>query len=583
MRIRYLGLAMACGLALGICIAADRTAAAPTTGMIRATVTDEAGNSIPGVLVSLSPVPGKASGEGRVQVSNEKGQVRFLTPELGCWKITFSLDGFSTVTRTVCVRDGRPITLAATLEPATQVEELIVPARSPTVPVATGQPTNGNSGGFTVELNGGAAFYNFPVQGYLGKELQGSNNPQLGLVTPDRRVTGSAQSFVFTYEPFRAGWSRTPLGSTSADRYFRFGINHSSANSNQRLGEFDPGANHRTLFPGPTGGASGFSLGGYPANIVTDMVNLQDYSQFGGFVEVGFDPFVIQHVPTGLFVSGAGSSTTVQPFVRVAVAKDDLTQTFSGDIPGFASSFAYNTNVDVTKVGVVAGVDGRTPLFSIPHVPTGLFVNNSPAPDDMWSVALRWAGEIGAFRVSGSGTDSLDFTGGVNASSTQSLDASETSLYYKVTGGIELTSPGKSATAFLYTSYEQQPGFSVIERDGTNPSHLKFKSVDIWTVKAGVNIGFDPNALVASDIRLKRDIVKVGSLPSGLALYRYRYLWSDTQYVGVMAQEVQRVMPQAVVRGADGWLRVNYGKLGTRLMTWAKWNASRKKLAGAVH
>jgi hypothetical protein len=79
---------------------------------------------------------------------------------------------------------------------------------------------------------------------------------------------------------------------------------------------------------------------------------------------------------------------------------------------------------------------------------------------------------------------------------------------------------------------------------------------------------------VPSDLRLKRDIIQVARLDNGLALYRYRYKSSDQVYVGVMAQEVLLVRPDAVVRGADGYLRVNYGQLGIHLMTWDEWIAS---------
>jgi Chaperone of endosialidase len=77
-----------------------------------------------------------------------------------------------------------------------------------------------------------------------------------------------------------------------------------------------------------------------------------------------------------------------------------------------------------------------------------------------------------------------------------------------------------------------------------------------------------------SDIRLKRDITQVGELDSGIGLYRYQYLWSDTTYVGVMAQEVAAVKPEAVLRGADGYLRVDYGRLGLRMQTWDEWVAA---------
>ena len=38
-----------------------------------------------------------------------------------------------------------------------------------------------------------------------------------------------------------------------------------------------------------------------------------------------------------------------------------------------------------------------------------------------------------------------------------------------------------------------------------------------------------------------------------------------------MAQEVQQVMPAAVVRGPDGYLRVYYGKLGLKIESYSQW------------
>jgi hypothetical protein len=41
-----------------------------------------------------------------------------------------------------------------------------------------------------------------------------------------------------------------------------------------------------------------------------------------------------------------------------------------------------------------------------------------------------------------------------------------------------------------------------------------------------------------------------------------------------MAQEVQTLMPKAVVRDRDGTLRVFYDKLGIRFQTYEEWLAS---------
>jgi hypothetical protein len=74
-----------------------------------------------------------------------------------------------------------------------------------------------------------------------------------------------------------------------------------------------------------------------------------------------------------------------------------------------------------------------------------------------------------------------------------------------------------------------------------------------------------------SDIRLKHDIVLLGRLDNGLGLYCFAYNGSDKVYVGVLAQEVQQVMRQAVARGNDGYLRVFYEKLGLKFETYDHW------------
>jgi len=75
---------------------------------------------------------------------------------------------------------------------------------------------------------------------------------------------------------------------------------------------------------------------------------------------------------------------------------------------------------------------------------------------------------------------------------------------------------------------------------------------------------------------LKHDISLLGHLDNGLGFYRFSYNDSDSDkvYVGVMAQEVQTVMPAAVVRGSDGYLRVFYDKLGLKFHTYDQWVAS---------
>jgi hypothetical protein len=83
-----------------------------------------------------------------------------------------------------------------------------------------------------------------------------------------------------------------------------------------------------------------------------------------------------------------------------------------------------------------------------------------------------------------------------------------------------------------------------------------------------------------SDVRLKHDIVLLGRLDNGLGFYRFAYNGSDQMYVGVMAQEVKTIAPEVVVRGRDGYLRVDYEKLGLKFQTYDQWIVSGGQVTG---
>jgi hypothetical protein len=65
-----------------------------------------------------------------------------------------------------------------------------------------------------------------------------------------------------------------------------------------------------------------------------------------------------------------------------------------------------------------------------------------------------------------------------------------------------------------------------------------------------------------SDRRTKKDTRKIGKMDNGLNLWSFRYKWEgadDPIKVGFMADEVREVAPEAVMTGADGFDRVDYG------------------------
>jgi hypothetical protein len=66
----------------------------------------------------------------------------------------------------------------------------------------------------------------------------------------------------------------------------------------------------------------------------------------------------------------------------------------------------------------------------------------------------------------------------------------------------------------------------------------------------------------------KENIVRLDTHPLGIGLYlfdykgKYRAQWGHGRQFGVIAQEVEAVMPEAVCMHPDGYKMVNYAMLG---------------------
>lgn len=71
--------------------------------------------------------------------------------------------------------------------------------------------------------------------------------------------------------------------------------------------------------------------------------------------------------------------------------------------------------------------------------------------------------------------------------------------------------------------------------------------------------------MAASDRDLKENIEFVDN-KNGFNRYKFNYKADpDNKYIGVMAQEVQDIMPEAVITHSDGYLMVDYDKIGIQM------------------
>ena len=88
-------------------------------------------------------------------------------------------------------------------------------------------------------------------------------------------------------------------------------------------------------------------------------------------------------------------------------------------------------------------------------------------------------------------------------------------------------------------------------------------------VITGVSKGIEGIGKMAafSDVRLKTDVRRVGTSPSGIPEYTFRYVNDPAGrlFRGTLAQEVKRLHPRAVIETPSGMLAVNYGDIDVDL------------------
>ena len=68
-----------------------------------------------------------------------------------------------------------------------------------------------------------------------------------------------------------------------------------------------------------------------------------------------------------------------------------------------------------------------------------------------------------------------------------------------------------------------------------------------------------------SDRRLKRDVVRLGASPSGLPIYAFQYVWGGPRYIGVMAQDLLKLRPDAVILDESGYYKVDYSRIDVEM------------------
>ena len=102
----------------------------------------------------------------------------------------------------------------------------------------------------------------------------------------------------------------------------------------------------------------------------------------------------------------------------------------------------------------------------------------------------------------------------------------------------------------------------IVNQGFQNQMGIYGQQMNNWNQAAAAVGNVASNAIMLSDRRAKKDIKKVGNV-KGLGVYEYRYKGAEKGspiQMGLMAQEVKKRTPDAIVDRPDGLMAVDYSK-----------------------
>jgi hypothetical protein len=112
------------------------------------------------------------------------------------------------------------------------------------------------------------------------------------------------------------------------------------------------------------------------------------------------------------------------------------------------------------------------------------------------------------------------------------------------------TIPTTDVAGLINENYDQQLAAYQYEQSAMN-------SILGGLLGMGSSLLGNPALFGTSDRRLKTDIKVIGRADNGLNIYQYRYVWGGPMQIGVMADEVEKIHPDAVAEH-NGVKLVNY-------------------------
>lgn len=191
------------------------------------------------------------------------------------------------------------------------------------------------------------------------------------------------------------------------------------------------------------------------------------------------------------------------------------------------------------------------------------------------AIQLGWAKKMDAAGMA-------QGTFGNQASSTAlGLNAGGSSLASGVAGTNAINAMGNSYVQGTNAAMQGWNNVGNLSLGSTNAANSAWASQNAANAQSSSGFGaaigtlgaaamkYGPAIMAASDIRIKENIELVGHMPNGLRIYEYEYrpefknhpLAGHGRFRGVMAHEVEAVIPEAVFEMDNGYKAVDYSKV----------------------
>jgi Chaperone of endosialidase len=306
----------------------------------------------------------------------------------------------------------------------------------------------------------------------------------------------------------------------------------------------------------------------YPAITAsaTTGVGISAYSTSGGAI---YGQSSTGNAITGVSTDGIGvtaSSTTKQAIIATAqnypaIVATSLNTGVIGN-GGYSGVQGYSVNGtgiiagSTTEVGLKSSSSSSYGIYSTSDTGTGIFGSSN-------SGLGLWGASTSSFGLYATSTSSYGIYG-TSQTNTGIKGTSGTSYGGEFLGRVRV---GKGGNGDAGIEFEKSTGLQggYIGMNGDNEMMIygyPYGAIQRWNVNGG-SICYATSPTICSDIRLKKDFRDLSnSLASITQLKGYNYYLRNEKnpnlQTGFIAQEIQKIFPELVNTGSDGYLSVDY-------------------------